>query len=441
MILAMMIGYLVFLHLIFNVFKIVQPSTRNKIYVSVLGCFLIYCVLLVINVFQPMSTDLRVIRLVVPMRPRVAGRVIEVPVKPNVPLKEGDVIFRIEPQLYQLKVDKLKAQLVEAQQQSKMIPVDLAAAKAAVLKANAALVEARQSAQTLALTLQAAEAGVRKLDAQLQMADAEFDRHKKLYEKNAVSKNEYETVERNAAAAKATLDQAIANRDAAQLAFDSKIGDVNTIVIRAEQVLLEAQAAEQKVQLHMESVIDGEDTTIAQLRADLASAEIDLADCVVRAPADGYVTNLSLRPGQEIKPINPPVVTFVNDAEYGIVATFKQEVIERIRPGQEAELAFDEMPGVTVSAKVKNVNWGISQGQVVPSGQLLDSATAVHGRFFVLFEIDNDEGFVLPPGGAGAATIYTDGGKIFVPVRKVFFRWYTWMNYINTEMDIRGQRQ
>ena len=68
MILAMMVGYIVILHLIFNVFKIVKASTRNKLYVTVLGCFLIYCILLFINYFQPMSTDLRVMRAVVPLR-------------------------------------------------------------------------------------------------------------------------------------------------------------------------------------------------------------------------------------------------------------------------------------------------------------------------------------------------------------------------------------
>ena len=99
MILAMMIGYIVILHLIFNVFKIVQPSTRNKIYVAVLGCFLIYCVLLVINWYQPMSTDMRVFRAVVPIRSRVSGIVSEVPVVPNVPINKGDVIFRIDPAL------------------------------------------------------------------------------------------------------------------------------------------------------------------------------------------------------------------------------------------------------------------------------------------------------------------------------------------------------
>jgi multidrug resistance efflux pump len=142
MILAMMIGYIVILHLIFNVFKLVQPSTRNKIYVTVLGCFLIYCVVLFINYYQPMSTDLRVVRYVIPLRTRLQGVVVEVPVQPNVPLKKGDVIFRIDPRPFEVQVARLKAALAEAEQRAKMLPVDLAAAEAAVAKADAAVVEA-----------------------------------------------------------------------------------------------------------------------------------------------------------------------------------------------------------------------------------------------------------------------------------------------------------
>ena len=133
MILAMMVGYIVILHLIFNVLKIVQPSTRNKIYVTVLGCFLIYCILLFINYYQPMSTDLRVVRFVIPLRTRLQGVVVEVPVQPNVPLKKGDVIFRIDPRPFEVQVARLKAALAEAEQQAKILPVDLAAATSFLL--------------------------------------------------------------------------------------------------------------------------------------------------------------------------------------------------------------------------------------------------------------------------------------------------------------------
>lgn len=388
-----------------------------------------------------MSTDLRVARYVVPLRTRLTGTVIEVPAQPNVPLKQGDVIFRIDPRPFEAQVARLKAALAEAEQQARLLPVELAATKAAVARSEAAVVDAKQQAESLRPALDASQATVKKFQAQLKLAQGKFDRQTRLLPTKAITQEEFEESERSLSVAKATLDEAIANRESAQLAFDSKIGGVNTVIVRAEESLREAQASENKARLALESTIDGENTTVARLRAELRAAEVDLADSVVRAPADGHVTNLSLRPGQVIVPRDTGVVTFVSAEGYAIAATFRQEVINIIQPGDEAELAFDDFPGRTFAATVKNINMGIPQGQVTASGTLVDPAPVPHGRFFVQFELKSDEGLNLPAGEAGAATIYTSRGRMWVPVRKVFFRWYTWMNYINTEMDIRGQRQ
>jgi multidrug resistance efflux pump len=134
-------------------------------------------------------------------------------------------------------------------------------------------------------------------------------------------------------------------------------------------------------------------------------------------------------------------MTFVNDEEYVIGATFRQEVIKRIDPGNEAEIALDSLPGRTLSATVSVIDRDIAQGQVVASGRIVDTTRVPHGFVFVNFELTDDEGLDLAAGEAGAAAIYTDGGRPFIPVRKVFFRWYTWMNYFITEMDMRGRRQ
>ena len=69
---------------------------------------------------------------------------------------------------------------------------------------------------------------------------------------------------------------------------------------------------------------------------------------------------------------------------------------------------------------MKNVHWGITQGQVAANGSLLDPTPAPHGRFTVQFELENDEGLVLPVGEAGAAAIYTSRGTLWVPIRKCF---------------------
>lgn len=319
MILAMMVVYIVILHLIFNVFKWVTPNTRNRIYVTVIGLFGIYCILLAINIFQPMSTDLRVFRYVVPSSPVVSGQVTEVPIDANKPLKQGDVLFRIDPVPYQAAVDRLQAQLQ--------------------------------------LT-------------RLRLADS-----RKLFAQKAISSYE----------------------------------------------------------------VDAFDAQVKQLEASLRAARFNLEHTDVRAPSNGHVSDIALQPGQVIGP-GAPAMAFVDGDRYVAAATFRQEVIKRIKPGNEAEVAFDSLPGRTLAARVSQVDRDIPQGQVLPSGRVVDTNRVPHGFVFVHLLLDDDKGLNLAAGEAGAATVFTDQGRSWIAVRKVFFRWYTWMNFIITEMDIRGKR-
>jgi multidrug resistance efflux pump len=319
MILALMVVYVAALHLVFNVFKWVQPTVRNQIYVTVAGLVGIYGILLLINVYQPMSTDLRVFRYVIPVSASVSGPVVEVPIEENSPLDQGDVLFQIDPVPYRAAVGQLESQLAFARLRAK---------------------------ETRAL-----------------------------YKKKAGSRFDMEEFEARA----------------------------------------------------------------AQLENSLEAARFNLEQTTVRAPTRGRVTDVALRPGQVVRP-GGPVMTFVSTETQALAATFRQEVIRRIQIGDTAELAFDTFPGRTFAATVVMVDRDIPQGQVVPSGQVLDTTRAPHGFVFVLFELVDDEDLDLAAGEAGAATVYTDRGQAFVPVRKVFFRWYTWLNFLITDADIRGLR-
>jgi len=319
MILAMMVVYLILLHLVFNVFKLVEATLRNRIYVTVFGLGVIYCVLLVINVYQPMSTDLRVFRPVVPVGSLVAGQVTKVPDEMDVMVEGGAVLFELDPVPYQ--------------------------------------------------------AAVAQLEAQLKLATLRLEQ-----------------------------SQALASRQAGS---------------RYEVEAFEAQ--------------------VKQLEAGLSAARFNLEHTTVRAPTHGRVSDIALRVGQVVGP-GTPVMSFVGMDRYVIAATFRQEVINRIKPGDAAEVALDSLPGRTFNATVALVDRDIPQGQVLPSGRVVDTTRAPHGFVFVQFTLENDEGLDLAAGEAGAGAVYTDRGTPFIAVRKVFFRWYTWMNFVITEMDIRGRR-
>ncbi len=69
----------------------------------------IVLLLLLLNIFAPTTSDVRVVKYIVPVVSQVRGRVIEVPVENNRPVKKGDVLFRIDPTPYQNEVRSLEA--------------------------------------------------------------------------------------------------------------------------------------------------------------------------------------------------------------------------------------------------------------------------------------------------------------------------------------------
>src|SRR5512145_2594502 len=107
--------YAFFVWLIFIKLKLLPWTTPWKVAVAIFPVVAIATLLLLLNVFAPTTSDVRVVKYVVPIVSQVRGRVIEVPVENNRPVKKGDVLFRVDPTPYQNQVDALEARLVSEQ--------------------------------------------------------------------------------------------------------------------------------------------------------------------------------------------------------------------------------------------------------------------------------------------------------------------------------------
>jgi multidrug resistance efflux pump len=100
---------------VFKIFRI--PTNKWTLSTATLGgIFLIAAILLIMNYNHPFTTNARIYFATTPIIPDVKGRVVEVPVKNNQPLKQGDVLFRIDPTAYQFEVAQRRAALAEAEQ-------------------------------------------------------------------------------------------------------------------------------------------------------------------------------------------------------------------------------------------------------------------------------------------------------------------------------------
>ena len=89
--------YSFFVWLIFFKFKLLPWNIVSQVIVITIPIFALTALILLLNIVAPSSHDVRVINYVVPVVPRVTGRVVEVPIEPNRPIKKGDVLFKIDP--------------------------------------------------------------------------------------------------------------------------------------------------------------------------------------------------------------------------------------------------------------------------------------------------------------------------------------------------------
>src|SRR5262245_8063715 len=103
--------YSFFVWLIFIKLKWLPWTTPWKVAVFIFPVIAMAAMLLLLNMGAPTTTDVRVVKYVVPIVSQVRGRVIEVPVENNRPVKKGDVLFRIDPTPYENDVKTLEARL------------------------------------------------------------------------------------------------------------------------------------------------------------------------------------------------------------------------------------------------------------------------------------------------------------------------------------------
>jgi multidrug resistance efflux pump len=371
---AILLGiYSFFVWLIFIKFKWLPWNTKSQVVVVIIPIVALTVLVLTLNVVAPSTADVRVIKYTVQVLPQVRGRVIEVPVQGNDYVKKGDVLFRIDPTPYQLTVKTLEAQLANAE----------------------------GAAGQLREQLNAATANKRAVSARVELARQRV--------------RQYQELATTGAGDAFALQQAQADLKDLESQYAS------------------ANAAEAQVKERLLAQVDGDLAEVAQIKAQLENARWELSQTTTYAPADGWVINLQLRPGSMVVPMPAFVaMTFVED-EYQVIATFAQNELHQVAPGNEAEIALPTLPGEIIKATVESIVWAQGQGQMAPSGQI-PTAMAAHiqpGRFAVKLDVDEKYRDVfLAAGAVGSGAIYTDSGKAIHILRKVFLRISSKLNWV-----------
>lgn len=169
---------------------------------------------------------------------------------------------------------------------------------------------------------------------------------------------------------------------------------------------------------------------VDQLRAQIESASWNLDNTVVRAPANGFVTNLTLRKGARVG--NAPAMAFIETAETNVLVEVAQINTRYIAPGQPVELAFKVAPGRIITGKVHELLPAISTGQAAVTGFAINPAAIQASPLVVSVDLDDaTEAKALPVGAVGDAAIYTDAFPLTHIIRRIIIRQLSILNYVN----------
>lgn len=372
--------YSFFVWLIFIKFKWLPWNIVSQVVVVTIPIIGLTALILVLNIVAPSSADVRVINYVVSVNPRVNGIVTEVPIVPNRPIKKGQVLFKIDPTPYQLDVKNYEAQLSQLKVQ---------------------LVTAEANTRNLQGELKAAIGNRDAIVSKLKLAELRARQYKELADSGAGNKFDYE--------------QAMTD-----------IGNL-------EAQLASARASESQVREKLAAKTpDGDQDEVANIKAQIARAEAQLANArwslsqtVYYAPANGTVISMALRPGSMAVQFPAiPAMNFVEDENW-ILAIYNQNEVRKIKPGQEAEIAFRMYPGRVVKAKVDSVMWATAQGQLPIGG--MNTAAGVApippNSLAVRMLLDGkDKDLFLAAGARGGGAVYTDSGEMIHILRKVILR-------------------
>jgi len=194
---------------------------------------------------------------------------------------------------------------------------------------------------------------------------------------------------------------------------------------KVEQRLVKQGAGAKEKMINLGNEVD-------TLKAELAQAQYNLDNTQVVAPSDGYVVDLQLREGVFIQ-LKTPVMTFVDTAEYYLIAQVMQKATQWIDPGDAVEVALEMYPGKVFPAEVEDIIWASGKAQLMAGGKLptqqqldvLPEGFAVKIRFK-----GEDPDRPLRFGAAGLAAIYSGKCGACKFLRQLEIRSESWLNYI-----------
>lgn len=361
-----------------------------------------------------------------PISAKIRGAVVEVLVHDNQEVERGDVLVRLDPRDYQVKLEQARAAVVTArsrvQAATSGVPLTDESTRSQVTQAEAAVETARLGVEMARRVLEERTGNLRAKQAAVQAARADVEAREAAFERAQLDRRRMSELVRRELVAQQDFDHADAAFKTARAALDATrqnldvaLGEVaqaqaevegrTVAVAQAKHRLAEAEAALATARSRRREVTirEADATTaeaqLAEALANVREAELGVEYTTIRAPMTGRVTKKTVEVGQVVQP-GQPLLAVVGLADVWIIANYKETQLTHVRPGQPAEIRVDTYPGLVLKARVDSIQSGTgSRFSLLPAENASGNFVKVVQRIpvkLVLEPGENGREFLVP---------------------------------------------
>jgi membrane fusion protein, multidrug efflux system len=339
------------------------------------------------------TDDAQIDGYITPVSARVSGTVQSVNFLDNQLVKTGDLLVQFEPKDYQVAIDKVTAELKDAQasaaaaQKGVSVSNQSAPAQLAAMQAQLAAVER---------DAEAAGARIREAEANHIRASQDLQRMKQLIGKDEISQQQYDAAVATEAASRANLDAARASGISTQNRVHVAMANVKNVQMVPEVVAISRDRSSSA-------------SAVAQkTSAALEQAQLNLQYTQIRAVGNGIIGKRSVQPGQVVN-AGQPLASLVDLDTLFVTANFKEDQLRKMHPGQRATIKVDAY-GIVMNGRVDSIGGATgARYSLLPPENATGNYVKVVQRIPVKIIIDpgQDPQHRLRPGMSVIPTVYT----------------------------------
>jgi membrane fusion protein, multidrug efflux system len=353
---------------------------------------------------------------------RIGGTITKVLVDDNQQVEAGAVLVELDPRDYQVTVDRMRAELADAEANAiaarSNVPItsataagNLTTARGGVTQAQSGVAVSEKEVEAARARLVTAQARQREAEANATKAARDVERLRGLLAKDEVSQQQFDATSAAADAQRASADSArsqVAEAEAGIRVAESKLIQSQAGEQQAHAELQTAQTAPSQIQA-TQARASAADARVQTARANLAQAELNLQYAVVKAPVRGVVSKKGINVGQVVQQ-GQPLLAIVQLDEVWVTANFKETQLKDMRPGQRAAVDVDALGGRDFKGKVDSIAGATgARFSLLPPENATGNFVKVVQRVPVKIVLDagQDPERLLRPGMSVNATVYT----------------------------------